>query len=504
MSIISSNDVTIQLTHELDERGEYNAFTSLTAKILVDHGSSQNENAGSISAVIVHRQIIPERMFLSAMDGHSAEMQWLAVSLFEPRLGRTKLTSLRDHGDDDEFDFMYIESIHVDDRYKQDGNSDVGAYALRKLLHDPYVKGRAYENTGGDCWSVSSCIYILDPYDGMSKEVKERIKAEEESESESQLRAMSAMMRGDEEKPPETEESLRAKEEKEQMMDYYARRDANQFLRNGFYQDAAVARNRGNSPRIIVAAHGHWKQPLKSHDQAAAIQFYVGPPEIRPPLGKDSEILEVTKRMCTDCGMDGNASSRPGNDVATNQNRSSSYKAEVLRLIREGGSLPGSHALHAACALNDPTIVRSILQIDHTALESRDVHNAIPLMLAAVTAAGKSNKNGFPMDQPVIDTLVAAGARKGAVNSEGLTAYGLFKDQQKGYSQMMQAMMGGAVQSESSFEPGLAELEAKLMPPGGPTAADRTGGEGSELGFINYREEDSDYDSDCNQYGGDY
>ena len=31
--------------------------------------------------------------------------------------------------------------------------------------------------------SISSCIYILDPYEGMTQEVRTRIKAEEESEA---------------------------------------------------------------------------------------------------------------------------------------------------------------------------------------------------------------------------------------------------------------------------------------------------------------------------------
>jgi hypothetical protein len=58
------------------------------------------------------------------------------------------------------------------------------------------------------------------------------------------------------------------------------------------------------------------------------------------------------------------------------------------------------------------------------------------------------------------------------------------------------------VQSESStFIPGLAELDAKLMPPGGPTEADRIGAESLDPGLIAFREEDSDYESD---FGGDY
>ena len=61
---------------------------------------------------------------------------------------------------------------------------------------------------------------------------------------------------------------------------------------------------------------------------------------------------------------------------------------------------------------------------------------------------------------------------------------------------MMQAMMGRPVQSNSRLVPGLAQIEAKLMPPGGPTAADQSGGDSAEPGLINYGGEDMDDDGD--------
>ena len=107
---------------------------------------------------------IPERMFLSTMDGHSHGMQELALSLFEPRLGRTKLRSIRSGGDNEGSGFMYIDIMHVDSQYKQNGNSDVGAYALHQLLGHPCAKGKG----------VASCFYTLDPCEAMSKGALER------------------------------------------------------------------------------------------------------------------------------------------------------------------------------------------------------------------------------------------------------------------------------------------------------------------------------------------
>ena len=487
---ISESDITIQLRHEVDEDGEYHAFTSVTCDILV-----RGTKAGKISGTRVDRQKLPERYFLSAMDGHSGELQYVGVSIFEPRYGRTKLRSLSDGGDDMEFDFLYIDKFHVDPRYKANESSDVGAYALRKLLHHPYLKGRAFEH---GIWSVSSCIYILDPYEAMSAEEKSRIEAEDRRESERQMQAHrpgGAM-------PVETDESLRAKEQRAARMDGLARLDANQFLRNGFIQDATVAKKGGNAPRFLVAAYEHWKQPLKSHAEAEAVQFYVAPPERRPPTGKDAEILEVTKRICSENMMQGVSSAMIGlprpavNDPA---DRASAFRTEATRLIQQGGSLARSNALHAACANRDVAIARCILQLDPSCLEARDIENMTPLIVAAAAAAGSANINGIP-SQPVIDVLLAAGAQKGAVDSAGLTAYGTLESMHDKFGQAMQAMMGRPVGGGSRTTPGLAALEAKLMPPGGPTAADRTGGEGADAGYVDYGAEDAEYDGDYGDY----
>lgn len=489
---ISESDVSIQLRHKLDDDGEYHAFTSITCDILV-----RGTKAGKISGTRVDRQKLPERYFLSAMDGHSGDLQYVGVSIFEPRYGRTKLRSLRDGGDDMEFDFLYIDTFHVDPKYRTGGSSDVGAYALRKLLHHPYLKGRAATH---GCWAVSCCIYILDPYEAMTAEEKSRIEAEDRRESERQMQAYHANAA----MSVETDQSLRAKEERAARMDALARLDANQFLRNGFIQDATLAKNGGNAKRFLVAAYEHWKQPLKTHAEATAVQFHVAPPERRPPTGKDAEILAVTKRVCSESMTEGLSSRMIGLapvPVADNSaDRANAFRAEITPLIRAGGSLARSNALHAACANRDPAIVRCILQMDPSCLETRDVGNSTPLMVAAAAAAGSSNINGFP-SQPVIDLLLAAGAQKGAVDPGGLTAYGTLKSMHEQYGQAMQAMMGRPVRGGSRTTPGLAELEAKLMPPGGPTAADRAGGETADAGYVDYGDEDAEYDREYGDYG---
>ena len=136
------------------------------------------------------------------------------------------------------------------------------------------------------------------------------------------------------------------------------------------------------------------------------------------------------------------------------------------------------------------------MQMDPLTIETRDVNNAIPLIMAAATAAGKSNIDGFPLDQPILDMLIAAGANKDAVGAKGLTAYGTFQKYDKHYCQMLSAMMGTPVRDKSKVLPGLSELKAVLFPSGGPTAADLNGGKSAELGFVEYSNEDSDYEYD--------
>ena len=57
---------------------------------------------------------------MSAVDEISADLQWVGVSLYEPRFGRTKLVSLAEY-DDIEFDTMHINSFHILDDYKKIG-----------------------------------------------------------------------------------------------------------------------------------------------------------------------------------------------------------------------------------------------------------------------------------------------------------------------------------------------------------------------------------------------
>jgi hypothetical protein len=250
---------------------------------------------------------------------------------------------------------LYISKFHIEPPYKLNGSSDVGAYALRKLLHHPYIKGRAFEN---GCWSVSSCICILDPYEAMDEDEKTRIEADDRAERERQMQVMFGS------EPAETEQSLREKEAKKARLDAPARLDANQFLRNGFFQDAAVAKLGGNATRFVIAAYDHWNRPLKNptlrRRQSSSMWLHI---RFDPPTGKDAEILALTKRTCD--GM------YTTSMQSTSLDRVASFQIKVSLLTMDGGSFARSHALHAACAHRDAAVVQCILQLDPSCLEAR-------------------------------------------------------------------------------------------------------------------------------------
>eukprot|EP00956_Cyclotella_meneghiniana_P009118 scaffold12494_cov55-Cyclotella_meneghiniana.AAC.2 len=418
MMSISQDDISIELTHENDERGDYNAFRVINAKIKVS-GSGQDEGAGHIVAVVIDRQKIPNGMFLSAMDEHSGDLQKVAVNFFESKLGRTRIRLLSE-GEDRRYPIMYIEEVHVDERYRIKDSSDVGTYALNKLLHHPYVTGR----------NCCMCIYILDGFEMMEPQLRKKVRYDREMSD----------------------------KERKQLLKPYQRTDANQFLRNGFYQDSTVATL---GAHYIVAAKSHWEAPLKSHDEVSSVQFYVPPPMPEPPCGKDAEILELTKTTCSHLRfprmnqpslqdltqrVDSMAAllaeaTRPGVDANIILQRiqqaqrliqdaqpasSTSYRQQVERLIQEGGDLSRSSALHASVAYDNCDIVSCILELDRSTVNSRDFNDVTPLMIAAESMAGKKTNTGYPNDHAIIDLLVENGADKHETNRQGLTAYGMF------------------------------------------------------------------------------
>jgi hypothetical protein len=420
------DDISLHLTHatEDDDALYPGSFTGVNVDILLGSRSShgKKKKTGSIHAILVNRQAIPKRGFYEAFDSHSSDMQWIGCAVMENRLGRTGLESLA--GDDDtECYFMYIEKFHIDDEHKQNGSSDVGARALRLFLHHPFIKG---ENTiYGDWWKVSSAAYALDPMEAMTLPQRTQFQAQQDAQRAAQYPLNP------------TRETVMQQNE---MARYFAdleRADANQFLRNGFFQDPALVHSGGDSnARILVTSWGHMSQPLKTHEQALSVTFRPLPPQI---TGNDARILDAVKNGCSGVLF---------SERDVDENQLQNLVHEISSYRSAGGSILRSNALHAAVANNSLKIVTWLLEQEPAAMDSMDsTTQSTPLMVAAATAAGRFSIRGIP-DSLVMDKLLASGANKGLLDQKGMTAFGRFKRSTSGYNDMMltSAMIGGGAQ----------------------------------------------------------
>ncbi|CAB9512916.1 expressed unknown protein [Seminavis robusta] len=416
---------------EEDEEDEYEdeyggAFRSVSADIVEKKGA-EVKKIGHIYATVVDRSLMRGR-FLTTMDEKSASLQQIGIAIFEPKNGQTRLQSLA--ATDDKDSILVIDKLHVDDDYKKDGASDVGATAIRKFLSLPEV-----------IEDVSCAVYEVDPREAMTKE---ELTAKEEKDAEERH----GMWMGGPSKAPDTAESIKKEEEEQCQWQAFQHADANQFLRVGFFQDRALAKSgHGN---FLVATHAHWCRDMLSHEQAKAIAFFKPAKQNPKPTGKDSELQKAV--------IDGGAD----------------MEKTVKSIVEQGGSIARSFALHAATATDSKKGVLLLLRLDRDAcLNSIDSNGQTPLMIAAGMMAGKSKKDE---SAEVLDILLAAGADRSIQNSGGMTAYGVFQAVSKEYQLMMETMTGRKAPVPLQKRQYQEEVTEKLLPPEGPSAADKTGG----------------------------
>ena len=107
----------------------YGAYTSVKATVFrggtgtgTGTTSAAKKIIGEISGIKVDRQKIPDGCFWETFDEHSGEMEWVAGSLLENKRGRTTLTSLRQAGDDPEFEFFLIQHFRIIDNDNDESN----------------------------------------------------------------------------------------------------------------------------------------------------------------------------------------------------------------------------------------------------------------------------------------------------------------------------------------------------------------------------------------------
>lgn len=459
----SSLEASISLVTETcggtknDVDDPYGAFTNINTKVFQE-GTAKA--IGEISGIAINRQAIAEKCFLETFDAHSADMEWVASALLENRYGRTKLKSLRGAGDDPEFDFFLMQKFWVD----SDQSCDVATIALRKFLRSD----RIYGHLNFGCWRVSSIAFVLSAHSNDGSENSEsgrKRKRDTNSGNASQDRYKEAIP----------------------------------FLRNGFFQDTALVCNDTDNARILVGGVAHFEESVKSQAEVMvnARTIIDGISNTgRKPAGKDDEIFSRVKdlvNMNSELSMNrsmmnisscmiGLATFTPPTDE-TPLEQLKSLRKDLTNLIRNGGSISRSTALHVACENNSIKVVRLLLEIDPDCVNSKDSTGRTPLMVAAVKATGRHSFNGIS-ETTVIDDLLEAGANKAEVDSVNMTSYGYFK---KNFDMHMEMTR---IDKRST----LTNLEHKLYPPGGPTTIDFTSGRGGSTGFVDYGPEDDEAD----------
>jgi len=488
---ISYNDIHVSVEHSISE--EQPCITEVWADIMLVLRSAPTNSIkiGSISALLIDRQKIRYNCFMGEMDERSQELQSLGCLLFEPKYGRIRLESLAEY-DTIECEFMYIQKMKVDEPYKStcclDGKkgsySDVGAIAIHKLLHHPFIKGVEEPKRGS--WKVTSAIYWLDSKEQMTKEEREEFSIYMTKQNDVQFAQL-----GGNTTPPSKDEK---KEEKkwDEKLQKLKRMDANQFLRNGFFQDETYAKNGGDAASILVASFNDWSTPssgrmllpLKTHAQAASIEFCPKPPAPSQPTGMDKELFDFVKEQCQFDPYEGG----PTSALSRNQ-----ISVQVTNFVVRGASVSRSDALHIACARNSYQLVDMLVNLEPTAVNSFDQIGCTPLMLAAVNALGRFTMHGLS-DTKVIDALL--GTRcidKNMTNKKGMTAYGCYKDQKYAYDLMTHTLTGQSLTERSNeARQSDEQIQLKLLPPNGPTSPDLTRGEGPGTGYVLYSDDEDD------------
>lgn len=219
----------------------------------------------------------------------------------------------------------------------------------------------------------------------------------------------------------------------------YDRQDANAFLRNGFFQDPAIALDGGGCERILVAALSHTAMPLKSQQAAASTHFVAKQENVDEPTEIDLELMNYIKKKCPN---------RYEVEDGVGADREQTAFEEVDRLVLQGASVRRSNALMAAVASDWLPLVEYLHMKDPSSLHSSDQDGYTPLMMSAVMAAGRSTKSGIAQTK-VLDYLLSVGADKSTQDNNGMTAYGHFVKMLIHYDESIGSMMGKQLTAQS-------------------------------------------------------
>jgi hypothetical protein len=133
-----------------------------------------------------------------------------------------------------------------------------------------------------------------------------------------------------------------------------------------------------------------------------------------------------------------------------------------------GASVDRSHALHAAAARREPLLMAALVQ-HGASVDARDSDGHTPLMLAAMNVNYGYHQDLNPNDDTAcVDALLALGADVSLTSPRGCSALGCYRQKMRD-SNDFNATFAGIGHEQRGANPA---VEASLLPPAGPTAAD--------------------------------
>ena len=416
--------VHIDPKEEDDDEYDYNDGDADTLGYPAEYGTRNfsasikvdGKPAGSISARLLIR---PSRVFHSACDADSAELQEIGCVLFGSD-GKPRYPALKSDVSAHSGGFLYISTFHVAPEFRKDGATDVGTAAIGALLCQPDLVQR---------WTVAA--YIADSQEWMTPE-------ERDEERETSRAAAFG------------ERTESASERARRVMAVSGRmaKDSRQFVRAGFkeinYKDGGW----------LYMTRGMMSTPPLTHEAALAVPLRVAAKstgavadgEVPMPSGKDAELLEL---------------------LMTNRDGASpAVLARVDALISKGARPTEAQALHCAAANSIHELFQPLIERGAD-VNGRGANGTTPLMIAAEAALGKTSMyNPTPSPQAVA-MLIALGADKNLTERSGLTALGCFYRSVRSMNDFKAALTGGP---KTKVDPA---LKAMLMPHNGPSAADK-------------------------------
>ena len=409
--------------------------------------------AGTMSTILIDRARCGTS-FHAACDAASSHLQAIGCALFQGN-GRPRYAALKSDPSVGRGGFLYVDSLDLEEEYRQGGSSDVGSAALVALLHTAPLAGR---------WTVAAYVASVGEH-FHSVEMYDETGTPED--------AAGRVERG---------RGCRAA-------------DARQFFRAGFvetsldmggwlYITAGMSDANAASGRPMLTHAEALAIPTRLMPQLALPQDGSAPPSRPVPSAKDTVLMRAlmqalsAARDAATYGVNGVYA------VAVDDKAPATILQLIDMHVALGADPSRSLALHVVAASAYSDLIHPLCQRGCD-VDAKDNLGVTPLMIAASTASRGTLAGGNRKpDTRTVAVLLALRADRNARCDSGKTALGHYKATARSHDDFLRVMgMSGGMELDD-------ELVNMLMPDGGETEADLFENDDVE------DEEDDEYDDE--------